>query len=69
MQPPEPLERRSARRKARFYGLERLQKARSGGFRILRTSTPDTPSIATPAVDRGDVDAVAGLASAAVPRK
>src|SRR5262245_430878 len=27
MQPPEPLERRSARRKARFYGLERLQRA------------------------------------------
>src|SRR5215471_12384499 len=30
MQPPEPLERRSARGKARFCGLERLQKARSG---------------------------------------
>jgi hypothetical protein len=30
MQPPEPLERRSARRKVRFYGLERLQRVRSG---------------------------------------
>jgi|SRR5262245_45787705 len=30
MQPPEPLERRSARSKARLYGLERLQNVRSG---------------------------------------
>jgi hypothetical protein len=28
--PPAPLERRSARRKARFYGLEQLQRVRSG---------------------------------------
>jgi len=30
MQPPEPLERCTARRKAGFYGLERLERARSG---------------------------------------
>jgi len=29
MQPREPMERRSARRKARFYGLERLQRVKS----------------------------------------
>src|SRR5262249_37164719 len=33
MQPPEPLERRSARRKAPLYGLERLQRVRSGDSR------------------------------------